>query len=55
MFRLIGANRTAKEIAHELCISPRTVDTHRAHIGERLNLRGAQALLRFAVEHRVEL
>ncbi len=55
VLRLIGANRTTKEIAHELCISPRTVDTHRAHIGERLNLRGAQALLRFALENRAEL
>lgn len=55
VLRLIGANRTTKEIAHELCISPRTVDTHRAHICERLSLRGAQALLRFALEHRASL
>jgi two-component system, NarL family, response regulator DegU len=55
VLRLIGANRTTKEIALELCISPRTVDTHRAHIGERLELRGAQSLLRFALEHRAEL
>lgn len=55
VLRLIGANRTTKEIAHELCISPRTVDTHRAHICERLNLRGAQTLLRFALENRAEL
>lgn len=55
VLRLIAANRTTKEIAHELCISPRTVDTHRAHIGERLNLHGAQSLLRFALERRAEL
>lgn len=55
VLRLIGANRTTKEIAHELCISPRTVDTHRAHICERLSLRGAQALLRFALEQRASL
>lgn len=55
VLRLIGANRTTKEIAHELCISPRTVDTHRAHICERLKLRGAQSLLRFALENRAEL
>lgn len=55
VLRLIGANRTTKEIAHELCISPRTVDTHRAHICERLNLHGAQSLLRFALERRAEL
>lgn len=55
VLRLIEANRTTKEIAHELCISPRTVESHRAHICERLNLRGAQALLRFALEHRSDL
>lgn len=55
VLRLIGMNRTTKEIAHELCISPRTVETHRAHICERLNLRGAQALLRFALENRASL
>jgi DNA-binding NarL/FixJ family response regulator len=52
VLRLIGGNRTTKEIAHELCISPRTVDTHRANICEKLELRGAQSLLRFALENR---
>jgi DNA-binding NarL/FixJ family response regulator len=55
VLRLIAANRTTKEIAHELCISPRTIDTHRAHISEKLGLRGAQALLRFALENRADL
>ena len=55
VLRLIGMNRTTKEIAHELCISPRTVETHRAHICERLSLRGAQALLRYALENRASL
>ncbi|MBL9128938.1 MAG: response regulator transcription factor, partial [Verrucomicrobiales bacterium] len=55
VLRLIAANRTTKEIAHELCISPRTIDTHRAHISDKLGLRGAQALLRFALENRADL
>lgn len=55
VLRLIGNNRTSKEIAHELCISPRTVESHRASICDRLKLRGAQVLLRFALEHRQEL
>lgn len=55
VLRLIGANRTTKEIAHELCVSPRTVDSHRAKIGVRLGLHGAQSLLRFALENRSEL
>ncbi len=55
VLRLVGANRTTKEIAQELCVSPRTVDSHRARIGERLGLRGAQSLLRFALENRSKL
>jgi DNA-binding NarL/FixJ family response regulator len=55
VLRLVGANRTTKEIAEELCVSPRTVDSHRARIGERLGLRGAQSLLRFALENRSKL
>jgi two-component system, NarL family, nitrate/nitrite response regulator NarL len=55
ILRLIGANRTTKEIAQELRISPRTVDSHRARIGEQLGLRGAQSLLRFALENRSKL
>lgn len=55
VLRLVGANRTSKEIANELCISPRTVESHRANICERLSLKGAQVLLRFALEHRSEI
>jgi len=55
VLRLISANRTTKEIAHELCVSPRTVDSHRGNICERLGLHGAQALLRFALEKRSTL
>jgi DNA-binding NarL/FixJ family response regulator len=55
VLRMVGANRTSKEIASELCISPRTVESHRANICERLSLKGAQVLLRFALEHRAEI
>jgi hypothetical protein len=33
----------------------RTVEDHRAHVGQKLGLRGANALLRFALAHRSEL
>jgi len=55
VLRLIAANRTSKEIAHELCIGVRTVETHRAHIGDKLGLHGAQAVLRYALEQRALL
>ena len=51
----IADNRTSKEIAEEFCISPRTVETHRANICSKLNLHGSHKLLQFAIEHRAEL
>jgi DNA-binding NarL/FixJ family response regulator len=55
ILKLVGEYKTSRQIADELCISVRTVDHHRANIGEKLELRGAHALVRFAVEHRSEL
>jgi len=46
---------TSKEIADELFISVRTVDRHRANIAGKLDLKGAHALLQFALEHQAEL
>jgi DNA-binding NarL/FixJ family response regulator len=47
---LIAEFKTSREIADILCISPRTVDHHRANMAEKLDLRGSHALTRFAVE-----
>jgi DNA-binding NarL/FixJ family response regulator len=52
---LIGAYKTSKEIAEELFISPRTVDTHRNNISAKLGLKGAHALLKFALDNHNEL
>lgn len=52
ILRLIGANMTSKEIADDLCISYRTVETHRTNIAAKLNIRGSHALLKFAIENR---
>lgn len=52
---LIGAYKTSKEIADELFISQRTVDTHRNNISTKLGLKGAHALLKFAVDNHAEL
>jgi DNA-binding NarL/FixJ family response regulator len=53
--RLIAHKKTSKEIADELCISPRTVDNHRNNICRKLDLHGINALLKFALEHRSDL
>jgi len=55
ILRLIADYKTSKEIANELCISTRTVEHHRANIGEKLELKGSHALLKFSVEHKSEL
>jgi DNA-binding NarL/FixJ family response regulator len=51
--QLIAEYRTSKEIAELLCVSPRTIENHRANIASKLQLHGSHALIRFAVEHRV--
>lgn len=52
---LLAELKTTKEIASELCISPRTVDNHRAHICTKLDLQGSHALVKFALQHKGEL
>jgi DNA-binding NarL/FixJ family response regulator len=55
ILHLVAENKTNKEIATQLFISHRTVETHRSNICEKLELQGAHKLLQFAIEHRSEL
>jgi len=55
VLRFIAENKTSKDIAAELFISPRTVETHRSNICKKLDLRGSLALVKFAVAHKSEL
>ena len=55
VLNLIAADLSTKEIAAQLSVSPRTVETHRQNIGGKLNVRGSLALVRFALQHRVQL
>jgi two-component system response regulator NreC len=48
---LIALGHTSAEIASKLHISEKTVETHRAHIVEKLGLRTRADLVRFALEH----
>lgn len=45
VFRLIGAGVPTRDIAAELGISPKTVDTYREHIKNKLNLQDGAALV----------
>jgi DNA-binding NarL/FixJ family response regulator len=49
IFQLIGQGRKPAEIARQLHLSPKTVDVHRAHVCEKLELSGSADLLRYAV------
>lgn len=52
---MIAAGKSTKEIAAELHVHHRTVETHRGSICHKLELNGPNALLRFALEHKSEL
>jgi DNA-binding NarL/FixJ family response regulator len=52
VLHLIAQDWTTERIAGELCVSPRTIEHHRLNICRKLNLSGANVLLRFAMQHR---
>ena len=49
VFQLIGQGKSTREIAGQLHLSPKTVDVHRSHIKEKLELKDATSLVRHAV------
>ena len=50
VLELLGEGRTTRQIAQQLHLSISTVETHRAHIKEKLNLTSGSELIRAAVE-----
>jgi DNA-binding CsgD family transcriptional regulator len=52
---LLAELKTSKEIAANLGISPRTIENHRAHICQKLDLQGSHALVKFALQHKASL
>jgi DNA-binding NarL/FixJ family response regulator len=55
ILHLIADYKTSKEIADELCISYRTVETHRTNICSKLEIHGSHGLMKFALTHKSEL
>lgn len=49
VLRLIAEGKTTKQIAHELEISVKTVETHRAQLMERLGIHDVAGLVRYAI------
>jgi DNA-binding NarL/FixJ family response regulator len=52
---MIAAGKSTRQIAAELYIHYRTVESHRASICHKLDLNGPNTLLRFALEHKSDL
>ncbi|TAK30070.1 MAG: response regulator transcription factor [Chloroflexota bacterium] len=50
VLRLIAEGRTNQEIADNLCLSINTVQVHRAHIMEKLDLHNRAALVKYAIK-----
>ena len=50
MFRLIGEGISTREISQRLDLSMKTVDAHRRHMREKLNLRSTSELIRYATQ-----
>jgi DNA-binding CsgD family transcriptional regulator len=50
VFRMLGAGVSTREIAEKLALSMKTVDAHRRHMREKLNLRSTNELIRYATQ-----
>lgn len=50
VLKLIAEGYRTKDIAEYLCISPKTVEKHRANLMDRLNLHTVSALTTYAIE-----
>lgn len=53
VLRLIALGHTNAEIGEQLHLSVRTVETHRAHIQQKLSLGARSDLVRYALEHKL--
>ena len=49
MLRLIAEGKKNRQIAGELYVSEKTVDNHRQHIMQKLNLHNTADLTRYAI------
>lgn len=55
VFRLIGEGHGTRQIADELHLSVKTIESYQAHIKEKLSLRNARELVQHAIEWTVSL
>jgi DNA-binding NarL/FixJ family response regulator len=50
VFRMIGHGKATREIAEQLCLSVKTIETYRARIKQKLNLTSGSELMRCAFQ-----
>jgi len=53
ILRLWGNSYSNKEIADRLCISSRTVESHKNHIMQKLNLKTTVDMIKFAIKNNI--
>ncbi len=51
VLNLIASGKSTREVADELFISTKTVDTHKAHILDKLGLKNTAELVRYAIKN----
>ena len=51
VLQLLAEGKTGAEIAQRLSLSPKTVETYRARLVEKLGIRDVAGLVRFAIQH----
>ena len=53
VFRRIVGGQTITEIAHDLCLSVKTVSTHKTRILEKMQMPNENGLVRYAIRHKL--
>ena len=51
VLQLVAEGWTSQEIAARLCVSERTVATHRQHLTEKLDIKSVAGLTKYAIRH----
>jgi DNA-binding CsgD family transcriptional regulator len=51
VLRLVATGQSSKEIAGQLCLSPRTINAHLTTIYRKLDVASRGAAIRFALDH----
>jgi DNA-binding NarL/FixJ family response regulator len=55
VFRLVGQGQSVRAIADAMFLSPKTIETHKEHIKQKLGLKSGNELLQYAIESRTQI